>query len=499
MIIGLLLIIQKYIYTSKLIEISWITLIFKIKYLSSQIKIFKNIIEMESSSLRWSSTSIYKEFYINFYKKKLNKYLNIKNNDEKYFISENVLPFINYYTEITSQLYNNYKYDYKALPKSILNNNILLLSKIKNFSSNSFLILINNILNNKYKLDKNIYKSIFISLNLCCITDNINLKNIVNQTITYYIKNLNNSYDLIENYKFKYKFNILIKSLFKNNLLDNINTNSIIKFINIIIRDNNSILDSLLIIINNIYFYTDNSLDVETKIVYEQYLIKEKVLLRKYLKYFQENFNMINLLFTFNISYFSNDINCNTYIKSLNYFLYKINNEEINQFKFNKYNIEFTWKYILEKIHNIYSTFYNKKKFIKSIANEKIYYKERYLYDLDLNKSINKKWSNLGKIRLLIIEIIKISQNKQSIKLPTKFCDPILFTPIINPVVLPSSNLVIDKINILNHLIHSKSDPFNRDFLNEELLFEFNNKKTTKLIIKKFLDEKELWLKNNLN
>ena len=52
--------------------------------------------------------------------------------------------------------------------------------------------------------------------------------------------------------------------------------------------------------------------------------------------------------------------------------------------------------------------------------------------------------------------------------------DPITYEPITNPVVLPSSGIILDKWTICNHLLSNESDPFNRELLTINILEDFN-------------------------
>ena len=64
--------------------------------------------------------------------------------------------------------------------------------------------------------------------------------------------------------------------------------------------------------------------------------------------------------------------------------------------------------------------------------------------------------------------------------------DPITCEPIKNPVVLPSSKMILDKWTICNHLLSNESDPFNRSPLTIPILEEYNNTNDAKLEIKRF-------------
>ena len=69
---------------------------------------------------------------------------------------------------------------------------------------------------------------------------------------------------------------------------------------------------------------------------------------------------------------------------------------------------------------------------------------------------------------------------------PENFIDPITYTLINDPVILPSSKMIVDRTVIVKHLINCSNDPFTRDALTIEKLNDFNlqsdiNEKTEKL------------------
>lgn len=48
---------------------------------------------------------------------------------------------------------------------------------------------------------------------------------------------------------------------------------------------------------------------------------------------------------------------------------------------------------------------------------------------------------------------------------PEEFLDPIMSTLMIDPVILPSSNVTVDRTTIARHLLSDQTDPFNRETL----------------------------------
>ena len=137
-------------------------------------------------------------------------------------------------------------------------------------------------------------------------------------------------------------------------------------------------------------------------------------------------------------------------------------------FNFNKndellldfYKLEFDYK-ILNDIKDI--LFHN------NIISWTIYYK---IIELQLNY---KKY---------------IDENKQILNINSKYLDPLLFTEITNPVILPNSNIILNFETIKQHLENSQTDPFDRTVLTMEIMLDYNKKKHVKDIISKFNKEK---------
>lgn len=53
---------------------------------------------------------------------------------------------------------------------------------------------------------------------------------------------------------------------------------------------------------------------------------------------------------------------------------------------------------------------------------------------------------------------------------PDDFLDPLMCTFMIDPVILPTSNTVIDRSTITQHLLNDAHDPFNREELTVDMI-----------------------------
>ena len=57
-------------------------------------------------------------------------------------------------------------------------------------------------------------------------------------------------------------------------------------------------------------------------------------------------------------------------------------------------------------------------------------------------------------------------------EIPDEFLDPILCTLMKDPVLLPTSNVTVDRSTIVSHLLNDSTDPFNRQHLTVEMVVE---------------------------
>lgn len=163
----------------------------------------------------------------------------------------------------------------------------------------------------------------------------------------------------------------------------------------------------------------------------------------------------------------------------LNYFLKHLVGPEQGKFNVSdKKEYEFEPQKILEKICRIYINLGqpdgNKKfrEFCTAVSSDGRSYSEDLLpkaKDILFRKAVS-----VG------IEFEKLSQlvHKVAVKnqmdeiptddLPDTFLDPIMSTLMVDPVLLPSSNIIVDRSTIARHLLSDQTDPFNRSPLSME-------------------------------
>ncbi len=79
----------------------------------------------------------------------------------------------------------------------------------------------------------------------------------------------------------------------------------------------------------------------------------------------------------------------------------------------------------------------------------------------------------IGDLRLVAEKVAELAISKASDEdlvssAPDEFLDPIMSSIMMNPVILPSSKVTVDRSTIARHLLSDQSDPFNRSPLTME-------------------------------
>ena len=135
---------------------------------------------------------------------------------------------------------------------------------------------------------------------------------------------------------------------------------------------------------------------------------------------------------------------------------------------------------------------------------------EKVLYISDIVEMINCYYSDIDKyLKLMDTDLgthysetlckilLDIRDKELPDNLPDEFLDPLLFTPINHPIILPESKLIMDKAVIEAHLVENNYDPFNRQPLTYELLTEYNCKEEQKILCLAFIQKRDEWIKTN--
>lgn len=115
-----------------------------------------------------------------------------------------------------------------------------------------------------------------------------------------------------------------------------------------------------------------------------------------------------------------------------------------------------------------------------------------YLQSID--KTIIEAFERFGynvdeKERQNVIDLL--SSKKTNIDYPSEFLDPLMATPILDPVKIPNVEDIFDKVGIVTHIHNSKENPYTREPLTIQTLEEYNKRPEIIESIQLFLKKKE--------
>jgi len=169
------------------------------------------------------------------------------------------------------------------------------------------------------------------------------------------------------------------------------------------------------------------------------------------------------------------------FITNLNYTLQQLNGPNATSMKVqNMKELNFDPKFLLRSIVQVYLNFKNQEEFVRCVANDErsfhieLFYKTMKIMDkysilsyddiesfAELIKKLEKKAEEKNEEDKFMAEITDI---------PDEFLDPLMNEVMKDPVLLPTSNTIVDRVTIMKHLLSDDSDPFNRAKLTKEML-----------------------------
>ncbi|CAD8113580.1 unnamed protein product [Paramecium sonneborni] len=176
----------------------------------------------------------------------------------------------------------------------------------------------------------------------------------------------------------------------------------------------------------------------------------------------------------------------------LNYILDKINGKKSKECQakiLKEKNIDIL--FILEFLIKIYMNLSQNYQFLSDVV------KDERCFSIDLFKQTQnklKKTINCENKQSLLQDLInqlEEEDQKQKIinenqdKIPEEFLDPLCFSLMKDPVKLPHSNMILDRLTIKKHLLNQQIDPFDRTPLTLEMVIE---QQELKLKIQQYLE-----------
>lgn len=162
----------------------------------------------------------------------------------------------------------------------------------------------------------------------------------------------------------------------------------------------------------------------------------------------------------------------------LNYFLEHLVGPKKGKFNVNdKNDYEFKPREILAKICQIYINLglsdSNEKyrEFCTAVSSDGRSYSKNLLpqaTDILFRTGMSSLGTEFEKLSQQIQEIAIRNQMDEIDDIPDTFLDPIMSTLMVDPVLLPSSKIIVDRSTIARHLLSDQTDPFNRSPLSME-------------------------------
>ena len=186
------------------------------------------------------------------------------------------------------------------------------------------------------------------------------------------------------------------------------------------------------------------------------------------------------------------------FITNLNYTTQQLNGPNSVAMKVNNMKeLNFDPKFLIENIAQLYLNFSDKEEFITGVANDErsfdivLFYKtlkvlEKYsLFSSEDSERFMQLIKNLEEKSKLKGEEDKFMAEINDI--PDEFLDPLMGEIMKDPVLLPTSGNIVDRITIMKHLLSDTTDPYNRKPLTKEMLVPQTELKER---IEQFFEEK---------
>ncbi|XP_057694837.1 ubiquitin conjugation factor E4 A [Corythoichthys intestinalis] len=170
-------------------------------------------------------------------------------------------------------------------------------------------------------------------------------------------------------------------------------------------------------------------------------------------------------------------------ISMLNYFLQHLVGPKMGALKVKDFSeFDFKPQQLVSDICTIYLNLGDEENFCATVPKDgRSYSPTLFCQTVRVLKKINKPGDMIVAFGLLADKIKSHADRQQQeeetyLDAPEEFLDPIMSTLMLDPVLLPSSNVTVDRTTIARHLLSDQTDPFNRSPLtmdqirpNEEL------------------------------
>ncbi|EPQ54429.1 hypothetical protein GLOTRDRAFT_139020 [Gloeophyllum trabeum ATCC 11539] len=139
-----------------------------------------------------------------------------------------------------------------------------------------------------------------------------------------------------------------------------------------------------------------------------------------------------------------------------------------------KEKYKFNPRQLFSDILQVYLNLSDQGDFARAVAEDGRSYKKE-LFEKAMYIARHRSLKTPDEVEKLRMFVVKVEETKATIEaeedlgdIPDEFLDPLMFTLMRDPVILPSSRTVIDRSTIKAHLLSDSKDPFNRQPLSIE-------------------------------
>ncbi|KAF8645185.1 hypothetical protein AX16_008012 [Volvariella volvacea WC 439] len=130
--------------------------------------------------------------------------------------------------------------------------------------------------------------------------------------------------------------------------------------------------------------------------------------------------------------------------------------------------LKFNPRALLGDVLQVYLNLSDQPEFIKGVASDGRSY-SKALFESAADIAVRRALKTKNEVDQLRAFAVKVEECKASIEVeeeledvPDEFLDPLMFTIMRDPVMLPASKTIVDRATIKSHLLSDTKDPFNR-------------------------------------
>ncbi|KAF7365176.1 U-box domain-containing protein [Mycena venus] len=133
-----------------------------------------------------------------------------------------------------------------------------------------------------------------------------------------------------------------------------------------------------------------------------------------------------------------------------------------------KEKLKFSPKALLSDIIQVFLNLSDQEEFVRAVAGDGRSYSAE-LFERAMHMAIKRSLKTAGEVEQLRAFVAKVEECRLNMEaeedlgeVPDEFLDPLMFTVMRDPVLLPSSRTIVDRSTIKSHLLSDAKDPFNR-------------------------------------